>query len=88
MSMLQHAVNQGKGRALKTAFSYYLEHYDTACYHGVVTADADGQHLPEDIMKVASAIMSSPGQLAELSLQQENTLALGIRDFDEAEVPF
>lgn len=86
--VLHHAVNQGKGRALKTAFSYYLEHYDMACYHGVVTADADGQHLPEDIMKVASAIMSSPGQLAELSLQQENTLALGIRDFDEAEVPF
>lgn len=58
--VLRHEVNRGKGRALKTAFSYYLEHYDTAYYRGVVTADADGQHLPEDIMKTAKVILSPP----------------------------
>lgn len=39
--VLRHARNLGKGRALKTAFNYFL------CYpqghDGVVTVDADGQ---------------------------------------------
>ncbi len=55
--LLRHAVNRGKGRALKTGFNYCLTelpHLD-----GVVTADADGQHKPEDILRVALAMQTS-----------------------------
>ena len=40
-TVLRHQVNQGKGQALKTAFTFIqtLKNYGT-----VVTADADGQH--------------------------------------------
>jgi len=49
--ILQHAVNYGKGQALKTAFQYVLtEQPDNIT--GLVTADADGQHLASDISKV------------------------------------
>lgn len=49
-TVLRHETNKGKGAALKTAFTYYLKHY----FHhaGVVTADADGQHLIKDVLKV------------------------------------
>lgn len=57
--VLRHEVNRGKGRALKTAFAAYLQDYDLAEYVGVVTADADGQHLPEDIRKTAEALVQS-----------------------------
>lgn len=77
-TVLHHEVNRGKGRALKTAFSYYLEQFDTHAYFGVVTADADGQHLPEDIYQTAKRICAHP----------EHTLALGTRNFDEEIVPF
>src|SRR5215471_10228108 len=45
--LLRHAVNLGKGAALKTAFNYALCEYPDLL--GVVTADADGQHHPDDI---------------------------------------
>ncbi|RKY36261.1 MAG: hypothetical protein DRP78_04080 [Candidatus Omnitrophota bacterium] len=37
--------NFGKGRALRTAFNYVLQH----SYEWVITMDSDGQHLPQDI---------------------------------------
>jgi SAM-dependent methyltransferase len=68
VTLLRHAVNLGKGQALKTAFNHLLlEHADM---HGVVTADADGQHLPEDILKVAHALE-----------REERALVLGVRTF-------
>lgn len=49
--VLNHAINLGKGAALKTGFNYvYCEIPDA---FSVVTADADGQHLPKDIFRVA-----------------------------------
>ena len=39
-TVLIHKVNQGKGRALKTAFFHILEHQKEAI--GCVTADSDG----------------------------------------------
>jgi glycosyltransferase involved in cell wall biosynthesis len=51
--MLRHAVNLGKGRALKTGFNCILCEYPEIM--GVVTADADGQHTVEDILRVAAA---------------------------------
>ena len=53
----RHATNLGKGRALKTGFHRLLE--ERGHVLGVVTADADGQHTPEDIEKVARALLSS-----------------------------
>lgn len=59
--VLRHAVNCGKGRALKTGLNYvYLNFPDAP---GVVTADADGQHRPEDIVAVAKALTENPGKM-------------------------
>lgn len=69
VSVLAHAVNLGKGQALKTAFNYFLTHMPSLC-PGVITADADGQHLPEDILKVSRALLNHPA-----------ALWLGVRDF-------
>jgi glycosyltransferase involved in cell wall biosynthesis len=52
--VIRHAVNLGKGRALKSGFSAILERYPRI--RGVVTADADGQHTPADILRVAEAL--------------------------------
>lgn len=49
--VLRHEVNRGKGAALKTGFQYALERN----YDGVVTLDADGQHLPAEISKFIRA---------------------------------
>lgn len=43
--VLVHEQNRGKGAALKTGFRYACEHG----YDGVITLDADGQHLPHEI---------------------------------------
>src|SRR5438046_2917295 len=42
VTVLRHAVNLGKGAALKTALNHAACDYPEAL--GVVTADADGQH--------------------------------------------
>lgn len=55
VSVLTHAVNRGKGRALKTAFDHALQQSPTNT-PGVVTADADGQHLAGDIRRVAERL--------------------------------
>jgi len=49
--VVSHAVNRGKGAALKTGFAYALERG----FDAVVTLDADGQHLPREIPKFLAA---------------------------------
>lgn len=61
VTLLRHAVNLGKGQALKTGMNHVLLHHPDA--PGVVTADADGQHLPQDILKVATALGAAPNYL-------------------------
>ena len=58
--IMTHKVNRGKGAALKTALTYIYEQYPAD--EGVITIDADGQHLPvvvcDDpryVMAIASA---------------------------------
>ena len=46
--VLRHEFNLGKGRALRTAF----DHMFALGYDAVVTLDADGQHLPEEVPKL------------------------------------
>jgi len=55
--LLRHAVNLGKGRALKNGINYFLG--ELPSFDVLVTADADGQHTPADIAHVAQAALAS-----------------------------
>lgn len=59
--LLQHAVNLGKGRALKTGFNYCLTQLPDVST--VITADADGQHTATDILRVAEASLIADGRV-------------------------
>lgn len=59
-TVLHHAGNQGKGTALKTGFHYLKAQHEI---EGVVCADCDGQHLPEDIIKVAREVQQRHGYI-------------------------
>jgi len=61
VTLLEHAVNLGKGRALKTGFNHIHLHHPSV--PGVVTADCDGQHTVDDILKIAGALTDTPEQL-------------------------
>ena len=56
VTVVQHTLHRGKGRALKTGLLFFKENVTNLV--GVVTADADGQHLPKDIERVGSALLS------------------------------
>lgn len=58
--VLHHAQNLGKGAALKTGFRELL---DDRRVSTIVTVDADGQHLPNDVARVCSAALEQPGHL-------------------------
>lgn len=73
-TILTHAVNLGKGRALKTAFNYCLMQFSSLC--GCVTADSDGQHTPKDILACMKKLSENP-----------KALILGCRNFDASDVP-
>jgi len=59
--VIRHAVNLGKGAALKTGMNYALVEYPRLA--GIVTADADGQHEPADVWRVARRFAESPEAL-------------------------
>ena len=73
-NVLTHAVNLGKGRALKTAFNFCLQQYPDL--PGCVTADSDGQHTPKDILACMKKLWDNP-----------DALILGCRNFDAKDVP-
>ena len=58
-TVLRHQVNQGKGQALKTAFTYIQQQNS---YGTVVTADADGQHKIWDILRTANKASENPNK--------------------------
>lgn len=74
VTIREHAANQGKGAALKTGFRWVQSGPERP--KGVITADADGQHLPSDIRALA----------AEAGLDPRSML-LGCRTFGK-ETPF
>lgn len=74
VTIVTHTKNQGKGRALKTGFSYVLKHFEDV--KGCVTVDADGQHLTKDIEECVRKFVDNPDKLI-----------LGIRDFNDDSVP-
>ena len=53
VTLLEHEKNRGKGAAMKTAFSYIAENYPPT--EGILTVDADGQHLIKYCLKVIEA---------------------------------
>jgi len=57
-TVLHHDTNHGKGLALKTGF-HYLK--DIGEQDNIICADSDGQHLPEDIMRISQAL-DEPGR--------------------------
>ncbi len=57
--VLTHEVNRGKGAALKTAFQWACDNG----LEGVVTLDADGQHLPGEIPKFLECYEKTGGDL-------------------------
>ena len=73
--VLRHAVNLGKGRALKDAFNYCLLAYPDML--GCITIDADGQHTARNALELANALVEHPG-----------CLIMGCRDFSSDSVPF
>ena len=60
-TVLTHTKNKGKGAALKTGLEYIKKTF--AIPYIVVTADADGQHLPKDILLVCEKAESKIGSL-------------------------
>lgn len=72
-TVLRHPVNRGKGAALRTAMDYFLRNREAKLC--AVTADADGQHLAEDIKAVA------------LKAADSGKIVLGTRDFSKPDVP-
>jgi len=58
---LEHTTNLGKGVALKTGLKFICEKYPKSL--GVVTADADGQHTADDIIRIAKTLAHNPGSL-------------------------
>lgn len=67
-TVLRHGINMGKGRALKTGLNHYLIRGQAKA--GIITADADGQHTPTDIRKIAETMAEAPDHLV-----------LGVRHF-------
>jgi glycosyltransferase involved in cell wall biosynthesis len=78
-TVLHHGVNRGKGAALRTGLAHVaLLHPDAA----VVTADADGQHLPSDVVAVAACLHEAP-----FSSALGGRIVLGVRSFSGDDVP-
>jgi len=81
-TVLTHETNRGKGAALKTGMSYiykYMAYAESVITEAgsrtvsgsdavIVTVDADGQHLPDDVLRVA-----------EIAASRKDALVLGSR---------
>lgn len=74
VKIVRHAVNQGKGRGLKTGINHVLLKMPKVV--GIVTADSDGQHSCKDTIAVANKLLET------------NAVILGTRDFNDPSVPF
>jgi len=68
VDIINHSNNQGKGSALKTGIRYIDD--NSKKLKGIITADADGQHLVEDIQKIAKSAQ-----------ERENDVIFGVRSF-------
>lgn len=64
-TVLTHPINQGKGAALKTAFTHIEQEIlqERLPAQVMVTVDSDGQHVIKDILAVAKASEENPSHL-------------------------
>ena len=76
VTVLNHCINCGKGRALKTAFNYALTSIPKEAIRGFVCIDSDGQHSVDDIIRCAEELCKNP-----------QALVLGCRNFDGKDIP-
>lgn len=76
IDILRHAINYGKGRALKNGLNHFLASHKYDMCQGVITVDSDGQHLVDDVMK-----------LDEMITGTFEGMILGCRDFSGKNVP-
>ena len=60
-TVLHHAMNRGKGCAIKTGLAYIQEHFKGDCI--VVTLDADGQHRVTDALRLCMTVEEHSGEL-------------------------
>src|SRR5574344_2520699 len=74
IKLLTHCINLGKGQALKTAINASLVTFPNC--KGIVTADCDGQHSIKDIKARAEAVLNN-----------QDKLILGVRNFNQKDVP-
>lgn len=74
-ALVHHERNFGKGRALKTAFAWFLKNRKESL--GCVTIDGDNQHHPDDIAACTDVMLR----------QKQDSLVLGVRDFNQENVP-
>lgn len=72
--IVRHAVNKGKGRAIKSAIEYIRVHHPDVTV--MVCCDGDGQHSPSDALKVAS------------EAREKDCVTLGVRNIDKKGIPF
>lgn len=73
--VIGYPVNHGKGYALKYGMRFISEQYPDAA--GIVTADSDGQHTAEDVLKVSENLLLHP-----------QDLIIGSRNFKGEHVPW
>lgn len=72
ITVLTHACNQGKGKALRTALDFLDERNVTY----MIALDGDGQHYPEDIDKFLPVLA-----------EDDHSIVIGARDFSGYHIP-
>ncbi len=72
--VLGYSVNRGKGFALKHGLSHAMAHFRDAS--GIVTADSDGQHTVEDVVRMGTELR-----------KHSTKLLIGTRNFSAQSVP-
>lgn len=77
VQILQHKRNLGQGASLKNAFRLLLEEREKV--QGVVTADADGQHSIEDVVRIANSLTLS---------DSEAEVVIGSRALQSSDIPW
>jgi len=68
-TVVRHERNQGKGVALNTGFSYARKLQPDM----TITLDADGQHLPEEIVRLVEPILDGTADIVVGSRYLQNT---------------
>ncbi len=82
--VLTHETSRGKGRALKTAYEYFLANLPQ--HISLITADADGSNALEDILALAELLCKNPDRYAvvgQRDIYNKSSSALAPRQQNE-----